>query len=103
MYVYMCTRERSIVIQFIFVIQQIVVLACVVAAANAQFGRANAFASFGTTPNPFRYKPAPPPRPVVPLPDPVRVAPRVYNGDARNANILRSGNEINPDGSYNYL
>lgn len=99
----MCTRERSTVIQFIFVIQQIVVLACVVAAANAQFGRANAFASFGTTPNPFRYKPAPPPRPVVPLPDPVRVAPRVYNGDARNANILRSGNEINPDGSYNYL
>ncbi|KAL4706566.1 hypothetical protein ACJJTC_015764 [Scirpophaga incertulas] len=76
----------------------VVVLACVLAAANAQFNRANAFASFGAPQNQYRYKPVPAP----PRPDPVRVSPRVV-ADARNAQVLKYGNEINPDGSYSYF
>ncbi|XP_063820958.1 larval cuticle protein LCP-22-like [Ostrinia nubilalis] len=83
----------------------IVVLACVVAAANAQFrnpGRpfASAFGSAQKA-SPFRYQPSPPPVPVAaPAYNPVRA---VVNQDARNANILKSGNDINPDGSYSYF
>ncbi|RVE45629.1 hypothetical protein evm_009742 [Chilo suppressalis] len=79
----------------------VVVLACVLAVANAAsvFGK-NRFQPF---PKPFRAAAAAaavPARPAY-FQEPVRVVPKVYN-DARNAAILKYGNDVNPDGSYSY-
>lgn len=90
---------------------QVVILACVAATSAAGFN-ANPYNPFNT--NQFKYKPTPAPyRPVTyapvfapTTPAPARYAPvpvaRV-SADARNANIVKYGNEINPDGSYSYL
>ncbi|XP_026750979.1 larval cuticle protein LCP-22-like [Galleria mellonella] len=72
----------------------VVVLACMVAASNAQFNR------FGSPfrPSPARFNPVAAPAPL--RPEPVRSVARV--SDERSASILRSESEINPDGSYSY-
>ncbi|XP_049865981.1 larval cuticle protein LCP-22-like isoform X2 [Pectinophora gossypiella] len=88
----------------------VVVLACVVAAASAQFNRASAFSSFGSFPKPqqpFRSQPVRPavykPAPAVVVSQPAPVPVTRYNGDARSTNIVKYGNEVNPDGSYSYF
>ncbi|CAH1644286.1 unnamed protein product [Spodoptera littoralis] len=94
-----------------------VVILAFVAAASAQFN--NPYNPFGynnqryykPTPAPFRYRPVsvtPAYKPIAftastpsPVVAPVPVA-RVVS-DARNAQTLKYGNEVNPDGSYNYF
>lgn len=76
------------------------------AVAHGQFNnRASAFARFNS---PYRQQ-----QPYRPYQFQATEAPYVapaptryynnYNADARNAQTLKSGNEIYPDGSYNYL
>ncbi|PZC85399.1 larval cuticle protein LCP-22 [Helicoverpa armigera] len=98
----------------------VVILACV-AAASAQYN-SGAYNPFGNQyRNPYKFQPTPAPyrpyrlpsstpvytpvvykastpSPVVPVP--IAVARQV---DARNAQIVKFGNEANPDGSYAYF
>ncbi|KAF9798820.1 hypothetical protein SFRURICE_020384 [Spodoptera frugiperda] len=95
-----------------------VVILAVVAVASAQFNNNpyNPFAFnnqryYKPTPAPLRYRPVSitpaPYKPVVytaSTPSPVApVAVARVVADARNAQTLKYGNEVNPDGSYNYF
>ncbi|KAJ2946978.1 hypothetical protein O0L34_g16324 [Tuta absoluta] len=83
----------------------VVVLACFVAAAQAQRG----FSGFGRQPQRQPYRAAQPYRPlpavVVQQAAPVAnvYAKASYGGDARSAEILKYGNDVNGDGSYSYF
>ncbi|XP_013186231.2 uncharacterized protein LOC106131620 [Amyelois transitella] len=72
----------------------VVALACL-AVANA------AFPSFPSS-LALRNRPAVPFAPSAPVPPRVQPVARV-SADARSANIVKQGSEINPDGSYNYF
>ncbi|KAI5631625.1 insect cuticle protein domain-containing protein [Phthorimaea operculella] len=84
----------------------VVVLACFVAAAQAQRGFSGFGSGFGRQPQrqPFRaatpYKPAP----AVVVQQVAAPVSRAYGvADARSAEVLKYGNDVNGDGSYNYF
>ncbi|CAH0627166.1 unnamed protein product [Chrysodeixis includens] len=91
----------------------VVILACV-AAASAQFrqGQYQQYQPFRynqySTPKPFRYQPVvynPTPAPIPVAVSPVAPIVPVVRAvaDARNAQTLKYGNDVNPDGSYSYF
>lgn len=97
------------------------ILACV-AVASAQYNSGQykpyttprpvyKYTPYVSSPPPFKYQPYKPystPAPFAPVV--VSTAAPVYNvpvakqvADSRSAQIVKYSNEINPDGSYNYL